>query len=50
MRLILILIFASFFTLIGPALGDLNSDVIVEGLNNPWEIVFAPEGEIYFTE
>ena len=50
MRLLLILIFVSFFTLIGPAFGDLNSDVIVDGLNNPWEIVFAPDGEIYFTE
>ena len=33
-----------------PAFGDLNSDVIVDGLNNPWEIVFAPNGDIYFTE
>jgi len=28
----------------------LNSDVIVDGLNNPWEIVFGPNGDIYFTE
>ena len=33
-----------------PAFGDLNTDVIVDGLNNPWEIVFGPDGEIYFTE
>ena len=33
-----------------PAFGDLNSDVIVDGLNNPWEIVFGPNGDIYFTE
>ena len=33
-----------------PAFGDLNPDVIVDGLNNPWEIVFGPDGEIYFTE
>ena len=33
-----------------PAFGDLNSDVIVDGLNNPWEIVFGPNGDTYFTE
>ncbi len=33
-----------------PAFGDLNSDVIVDGLNNPWEIVFGPNDDIYFTE
>ena len=33
-----------------PAFADLNSDVIVDGLNNPWEIVFGPNGDIYFTE
>ena len=33
-----------------PAFADLNSDVIVDGLNNPWELVFGPNGDIYFTE
>ena len=33
-----------------PAFADLNSHVIVDGLNNPWEIVFGPNGDIYFTE
>ncbi len=33
-----------------PAFADLNSDVIVDGLNNPWEIVFGPNGDTYFTE
>ena len=39
-----------FFSTMIPAFGDLNTDVIVDGLNNPWEIVFGPDGEIYFTE
>ena len=38
------------FSMIFPAFADLNSDVIVDGLNNPWEIVFGPNGDIYFTE
>ena len=33
-----------------PVNAELNADVIVDGLNNPWEIVFGPDGEIYFTE
>ena len=33
-----------------PAFADLNYDVIVDGLNNPWEIVFGTNGDIYFTE
>jgi glucose/arabinose dehydrogenase len=36
--------------LITPAFAELDVDVIVDGLNNPWEIVFGPEGEIFFTE
>ncbi|MDC0171660.1 PQQ-dependent sugar dehydrogenase [Candidatus Nitrosopelagicus sp.] len=50
MRLLVIIFFLSFFSIITPAFADLNVDVIADGLNNPWEIVFGPEGEIYFTE
>ena len=39
-----------FFSLTSTAFAELNVDVIVDGLSNPWEIVFAPGGEIYFTE
>ena len=39
-----------FFSIITPVFAELNVDVIADGLNNPWEIVFGPEGEIYFTE
>ena len=42
--------FITFLSMMLPAFGDLNTDVIVDGLNNPWEIVFGPDGEIYFTE
>ena len=50
MRLLLIIFFVALFSIIVPAFGDLNVDVLVDGLNNPWEIVFGPDGEIYFTE
>ena len=45
-----IFLFIAFFALITPAFAELNVDVMVDGLNNPWEIVFGPDGEIFFTE
>ena len=47
MRLLSIVICIAFFSLITPAFAELDIDVIVDGLNNPWEIVFGPEGEIF---
>ena len=44
------LIAIAFVSLITPAFAELNVDVMVDGLNNPWEIVFGPDGDIYFTE
>ena len=50
MRFLLIIFFVALFSIMIPAFGDLNVDVLVDGLSNPWEIVFGPDGEIYFTE
>ena len=50
MRFLLVILSISIFSMMLPAFGDLNSDVIVDGLNNPWEIVFGPNGDTYFTE
>ena len=44
------LIAIAFVSLITPAFGEMNIDVVVDGLNNPWEMVFAPNGDIYFSE
>ena len=44
------LIAIAFVSLIAPAFGEMNIDVVVDGLNNPWEMVFAPNGDIYFSE
>ena len=44
------LIGIAFVSLIAPAFGEMNIDVVVDGLNNPWEMVFAPNGDIYFSE
>ena len=50
MRLFAPLICLAFVSLIAPAFGEMNIDVVVDGLNNPWEMVFAPNGDIYFSE
>ena len=50
MRFLVIVFFIAFFSIIIPAFGDLNADVLVDGLNNPWELIFGPDGEMYFTE
>ena len=44
------LIAIAFVSLITPAFAELNIDVVVDGLNNPWEMVFASNGDIYFSE
>ena len=44
------LIVVAFVSLIVPTFGEMNIDVVVDGLNNPWEMVFAPNGDIYFSE
>ena len=50
MRFLFVLLSISIFSMMLPAFADLNYDVMVDGLNNPWEIVFGPNGDIYFTE
>ena len=50
MRFLFLILSISIFSMMLPAFGDLNSDVIVDGLNYPWEILFGPNGDIYFTE
>ena len=50
MRLLIAGIGVVFVSLLAPAFGDMNIDVVVDGLNNPWEMVFAPNGDIYFSE
>ena len=40
----------AFVSLMAPAFAEMNIDVLVDGLNNPWEMVFAPNGDIYFSE
>lgn len=44
------LIAIAFVSIVTPAFAEMNIDVVVDGLNNPWEMVFAPNGDIYFSE
>ena len=39
-----------FVSLLAPAFAEMHIDVVVDGLNNPWEMGFAPNGDIYFSE
>ena len=50
MRFLIVILSVSIFSMMLPAFANLNSDVMVDGLNNPWEIVFGSNGDIYFTE
>jgi len=50
MRFLVPIVCIAFVSLILPAFAEMDIDVIVDGLNNPWEMVFAPNGDIYFTE
>ncbi len=50
MRLLIAGIGIAFVSLLAPAFAEMNIDVVVDGLNNPWEMVFAPNGDIYFSE
>ena len=50
MRFLVIIFLIALFPITVPVFGDLNVDVLVDGLQNPWEIVFGPDGELYFTE
>jgi len=50
MRLLIAGIGIAFVSLIAPAFAEMNIDVVVDGLNNPWEMVFSPNGDIYFSE
>ena len=50
MRFFAALVAVVFASMASPVFAELNIDVIVDGLNNPWEMVFAPNGDIFFTE
>ena len=32
------------------AFAEINVDVVLDNLKNPWELEFAPDGKIFFTE
>ena len=50
MRLLIAVVGVAFVSLLVPAFAEMNIDVVVDGLNNPWEMVFTPNGDIYFSE
>ena len=50
MKLFSIIIFVIVVSLISPGFAEMSIDIIVDGLNNPWEMVFASNGDIYFSE
>ena len=50
MRFLVLISSVAFVSLMAPAFAEMNIDVLVDGLNNPWEMVFASNGDIYFSE
>ena len=46
MRLLIAVIGVAFVSLLAPAFAEMNIDVVVDGLNNPWEMEPIPNHHI----
>ena len=49
-KILLIILLASVAFLTPNAFAEINVEIVLDNLKNPWEIEFAPDGKIFFTE
>ena len=50
MKILLVILLVSVATLAPNAFAEINVETVLDNLKNPWEIEFAPDGKIFFTE
>ena len=50
MKILLIILLASAAFLTPNAFAEINVEIVLDNLKNPWEIEFAPDGKVFFTE
>ena len=49
-KILLVTLLITVVTLIPNAFAEVNVQTILDNLKNPWELEFAPDGKIFFTE
>ena len=49
-KILLVILLASVTFLASNAFAEINVEIVLDNLKNPWEIEFAPDGKIFFTE
>ena len=49
-KILLVILLASVAILAPNAFAEINVEIVLDNLKNPWEIEFAPDGKIFFTE
>ena len=49
-KILLVILLASITFLASNAFAEINVEIVLDNLKNPWEIEFAPDGKIFFTE
>ena len=50
MKILLVILLVSVATLAPNAFAEINVETVLDNLKNPWELEFAPDGKIFFTE
>ena len=49
-KILLVILLVSVATLAPNAFAEINVETVLDNLKNPWELEFAPDGKIFFTE
>ena len=49
-KILLVILLSSVAILAPNAFAEINVEIVLDNLKNPWDIEFAPDGKIFFTE